>query len=63
MTDYVPLVTDDYKLLFCQATNALPTDMQRLIWDLTNTAEPRCPPAPRKPSRALAHLLKKVARA
>jgi len=32
--DFVPLVTDDYKLAFCQATNALPELAQYKIWSL-----------------------------
>ena len=59
-TDYIPLVTADYKLAFCQATNTLCTDVQRIIWRQVNVVEPDCPPAPRKPSAALRHLLKKV---
>lgn len=59
-TDYIPLVTDDYKLSFCQVTNTLCTDVQRIIWQHVNVVEPKCPPAPRKPSAALRYLLKKV---
>ena len=60
-TDYIPLVTTGYKLAFCQATNTLCTDVQRIIWRQVNAVEPKCPPAPRKPSAALRHLLKKIA--
>lgn len=61
MRDFVPLVTDEYKLAFCQVTNALCTDMQRIIWKNVNEiTEPKCPPAPRKPSAALANLLKRA---
>ena len=59
-TDYIPLVTTDYKLAFCQATNALCTDVQRMIWQHVKDVEPRCPRAPRKPSAALKHLLRNV---
>lgn len=58
-TDYIPLVTADYKLSFCQATNTLCTDVQMLIWQHVLDVEPRCPPTPRKPGAALKHLLKK----
>lgn len=57
-TDYIPLATADYRLAFCQATNDLCTDVQRLIWVHVLNIEPRCPPAPRKPGAALRHLLK-----
>jgi hypothetical protein len=55
---YIPLLTDDYKLAFCQTTNDLCPDVQRLIWTLVLDVEPTCPPAPRKPGPALRHLLK-----
>lgn len=58
--EYIPLTTDDYKLAFCQSTNTLCQDVQRIIWRMVNVTEPRCPPAPRKPGAALRHLLKKV---
>jgi len=58
--DFIALTTDDFKLAFCQATNALCTDVQRLIWQKAIVTEPKCPPAPRKPSAALRHLLKKI---
>jgi len=49
--DYIPLVTDELKLAFCQATNDLCTDVQRIIWEMTLVDEPVCPPAPRKQLR------------
>ena len=36
MDDYIALHTYDYKLSFCQATNDLPGDMQRLVWEKLN---------------------------
>jgi hypothetical protein len=54
--DYIPLLTDDYKLAFCQATNGLCTDVQRLIWEEVIVTEPVCPPAPKKLSRMYLHL-------
>ena len=39
MDDYIALHTYDYKLAFCQATNDLPGDMQRCIWEKLNTYE------------------------
>ena len=49
MDDYIALHTYDYKLSFCQATNKLPGDMQRLVWEKLNTYESQnleCPGAP-----------------
>lgn len=48
MRDYIPLVTDEYKLAFCQVTNTLCTDVQRIIWSYVLDVEPTCPPVPRK---------------
>ena len=56
MRDYIPLLTDDFKLAFCQATNGLCTDVQRLIWEKTIVIEPMCPPAPKKLSGMYLHL-------
>jgi len=57
--DYIPLVTYDLKLAFCQATNQLCTDVQRIIWKQVITTEPECPSAPKKILRpATKHLLK-----
>ena len=53
MDDYIALHTYDYKLSFCQATNELPSDMQRLVWEKLNTYESRdlvCPGAPQRAS-------------
>lgn len=58
-TDYVALLTNDYKLAFCQATNGLCPDVQRLIWTQVLDVEAKCPPAPRKLGAALRHLMKK----
>ena len=57
---YIPLLTTDYKLAFCQATNDLCPDVQRLIWTYVLDVEPKCPPAPRKLSAALKNLLRKI---
>lgn len=46
--DYIPLVTYDYKLAFCQATSPLCEDVQRLIWQKVNVTAPVCPQAPIK---------------
>ena len=54
MDDYIALHTYDYKLSFCQATNELPGDMQRLIWEKLNAYESRdlvCPGAPQRAPR------------
>ena len=59
MADFIPLVTFDYKLAFCQATNSLPVDVQRIIWNKTlDIKPPSTPPsAPIKPSRRLSRLM------
>lgn len=41
MDDYIALHTYDYKLSFCQSTNELPGDMQRIVWEKLNTYESR----------------------
>ena len=54
MDDYIALHTYDYKLSFCQATNDLPEDMQRLVWEKLNTYESQnltCPGAPQRNKR------------
>jgi len=54
MDDYIALHTYDYKLSFCQATNELPSDMQRLVWEKLNAYESRdlvCLGAPKKQLR------------
>ena len=30
--DFIPLVTDDFRITFCQATKQLCPDVQRIIW-------------------------------
>jgi len=59
MADYIPLVTDDYRIAFCQATACLPNDIQRIIWvktlELSRPENP--PPAPLQPSPRLARLM------
>lgn len=59
--DYIPLVTDDYKLAFAQATGTLPEDVQRIIWNKVLQVEPLVPSAPKKPikpSPRLSRLMK-----
>ena len=53
--DYIPLITHDYKVAFCQATNKLPELAQREIWNkVLELTEPECPPTPvKKPPRRL----------
>ena len=34
MTNFIPLVTNDYRLAFCQATRVLPENTQVQIWNL-----------------------------
>ena len=60
MNTYIPLITYDYKLAFCQATNDLCPDVQRLIWTQVLDVEPTCPQAPRKPGAALKNLMSKM---
>ena len=59
--DFIALTTDDFKLAFCQATNTLCTDVQRLIWEKAIVTEPKCPPTPLKP--ATRHVLQNIERA
>lgn len=49
-TDYIPLSTDEFRLAFCQATNSLCTDVQRIIWKKTLYDDPILiqPPTPKK---------------
>jgi hypothetical protein len=61
--DYIPLVTHDYKLSFVRATNELPEELQRIIWEkIIENTEPVAPAAPKKkpikPSPRLARLMK-----
>ncbi len=55
--DFVALTTDDFKLAFCQATNELCTDVQRLIWIKAIVSDTVCPPTPIGP--AMRHLLRR----
>ena len=49
-TFFIPVVTDDLRIAFCQATAPLCSDVQRIIWEevlyCTEPIEP--PPAPKK---------------
>ena len=51
--DFVPLLTIDYKMAFCLATNALPTDIQRKIYNECLGIPPVIPTAPIKRSTTL----------
>lgn len=55
MTDYIPLVTNDFKIAFCQSVNNLPSDVQQIIWKkvLETNAPTTPPPAPRKINRMM----------
>jgi hypothetical protein len=60
MADFIPLVTNDYRLAFCQATRNLPELAQVSIWkkvmqDVTPPSTP--PPTPIKPSPRLNRLM------
>jgi hypothetical protein len=41
------MVTDEYRLAFCQATVGLPEDIQRIIWEMSLFTS-TCPDAPKK---------------
>ena len=49
-TFFIPVVTDDLRIAFCQATAPLCSDVQRIIWEevlyCTQPIEP--PPTPKK---------------
>tara|TARA_B110000444_G_scaffold52730_1_gene48649 strand:- start:142 stop:402 length:261 start_codon:yes stop_codon:yes gene_type:complete len=52
--DYMHLHTHDYKIAFCQATNELCEDVQRIIWEKSQKYEYEnlvCPGAPEKQLR------------
>ncbi len=59
MTDYIPLTTHNYKITFCQVTNRLPQDVQKIIWNKTIEIQPVAPRAPikPKPSKRLSRLM------
>ena len=48
--DFIPLVTDDFRIAFCQALEPLCQDIQRVIWEkvLYDTIKLEPPPAPQK---------------
>ena len=49
--EYMHLHTYDYKLAFCQATNELCEDVQRIIWEKSQKYEHEnlvCPGTPKK---------------
>ena len=55
--DFIPLVTNEYKYVFCSATRSLPADIQQIIWnDVLDRTEPVCPGAPRKRNSTLERL-------
>lgn len=47
--DFIPLVCDNQRIAFLQATEPLCEDLKRLIWDkYLHTFEPQIPSAPQK---------------
>ena len=48
--DFIPLVTDDFRIAFCQATEPLCSDVQRIIWKnlVYQNIELEPPPTPIK---------------
>jgi hypothetical protein len=48
MEDYIPLYTDEFAIAFCQATESLCPDVQRLIWHKVLYAPVSNPPPPPK---------------
>ena len=59
--DFIPLVSQEYKYAFCHATNGLPNDIQRHIWDISRSYKsPVCPGAPTK--RKLSPLAQRLRR-
>jgi hypothetical protein len=48
--DYIPLVTDDFRITFCKVTAPLCPDIQRLIWEKVLYEDIRLepPPTPKK---------------
>ncbi|ADQ91607.1 hypothetical protein OlV1_231 [Ostreococcus lucimarinus virus 1] len=48
--DFIPLVTDEFRITFCQATEPLCSDVQRIIWKklLYEDIELKPPPTPKK---------------
>jgi len=48
--DFIPLVTDEFRITFCQATEPLCPDIQRIIWKnlLYDNIELKPPPTPQK---------------
>ena len=58
MSDFIPLITDEYKLTVFKVIERLPTDLQKIIWN--KTLPPVCPPVLEKPvpSPRLARLMK-----
>ncbi|QIG59856.1 hypothetical protein [Dishui Lake phycodnavirus 4] len=47
--DFIPLVTNDQRIAFLQATQPLCPDVQRILWDMyLKTFEPEIPETPRK---------------
>ena len=58
MYDYIHLHTDDYKIAFCQATNELCQDVQRIIWSMSEKYENDImqPKTPEKKSEKISRL-------
>ena len=51
--DFIPLVTYDYKMAFCQVTKDLPEECQRMIWSEVVPPPLSPPDTPIKPSKRL----------
>ena len=60
---FIPLITDDYKMAFCQVTNGLPELCQVHIWKalMRDDISIDPPPAPKK-SRVKSHMARWAAR-
>lgn len=48
--DYIPLITDEYRIAFCQSLKSLDNDTMQKIWKivLTDLEPPPMPPTPKK---------------
>ena len=70
VADYIPMVTDDLRLAFCQATNGLPENCQTQIWkqvlvyggESFQPATPEKKERPRISDRMLGHMARWSAR-
>jgi len=46
--DFIPVLTDEYRLAFCAATDSLNNDIKQVIWKDVLDITPTCPGAPMK---------------